>query len=223
LNLGHMFNDKIESKVFPKSLKYLNLGTVFNQPLDKNSLPKNITHLTFCYSFNQHILQNVLPSNLTHLTFGFNFNKSIYINVLPTSITHLKFGYDFNNSIGILPSNLTHLAFGEKFDQLLDIYMLPSSLQKVYVYSKYKYFRRLMIISAKKNFQLIVYVGHLEYKYCNRLIDYVIEDSYMKDFICFYSKEMHDELKEILKSGKKEQQKKLFKKIGEMKKIMNRW
>lgn len=121
LELGDKFNQIID--YLPSNLKVLNIGSLFNYKIDHKILPDTVEKIFFGYCYNRSLFE--YPSNLKTLKFGRNFSCNL-IN-LPNKLVSLEMGEKFNAKLK-LPQSLEILNFSEYGEFSYDL-ELPDSIK----------------------------------------------------------------------------------------------
>lgn len=167
INFGNKFNSCIMN--LPTSVEEIITGNSFNKSVDY--LPSNLKSIKFGNSFNQHV--NDLLPGLEMIIFGHDFNQDIsnlpnsvkYIHFdwsgqfsqpifkLPENLEELNFNSSFSNDVCELPDKIKKITLGTNFSKPIN---LPKELEKIKLYSKYKYIKLINSV-AKKNICIETY------------------------------------------------------------------
>ncbi|KAN0038261.1 hypothetical protein ACTA71_000433 [Dictyostelium dimigraforme] len=177
LSIFKYFNENIEVKDLPKSLKSLKLGALFNstitidgslvnlkqlefgrhynRPLSKGNteiLDSKIEHLSLGCSFNQPIIPNQsLPLTLKTLDLGKRFNIELQVGSIPFGVETLYLGrYNYKLKPNIIPKTVTFLDFGTNFNSEIEIGSIPGSVKTIILRGSFKQLQKGVIPSTVK-------------------------------------------------------------------------
>ncbi|EGC32010.1 hypothetical protein DICPUDRAFT_156078 [Dictyostelium purpureum] len=127
LEINFKITEPLKDFTLPEGLETLKL-VWFNQPLQPKQIPDSLKELSLGVTFDQILKPGTFGDNsqLESLEFGYDFNKPILLNVLPKNLKVLKLGQSFKQIIkpGVLPDSLRSIVFRNPD---YNIYNLPKA------------------------------------------------------------------------------------------------